>query len=52
MYRGSSLIPKLWIFPLERVTAGGGYGRGAFLAAVKRDREDPWSARKCECRHE
>ena len=27
-------------------------GRGAFRAAVKVDREDGWSARKCECRHE
>ena len=31
--------------------AGGG-GRGAFRSAVKVDREDGWSGRKCECRHE
>jgi hypothetical protein len=27
-------------------------GRGAFRSAVKVDREDGWSGRKCECRHE
>jgi hypothetical protein len=27
-------------------------GRGAFRSAVKVDREDGWSERKCECRHE
>ena len=27
-------------------------GRGAFRSAVKVDREDGWSVRKCECRHE
>ena len=37
--------------PVEEAE-GAGYGRGAFCAAEKPDREDRWSAQKSECRNE
>ena len=37
---------------VDRRVAGSSYGRGALCAAAKPDREDWWSAHKCECRNE
>src|SRR5207249_4219413 len=45
---GLRAAPKLWVAS----ALGGCSGRGAFRGAGKGDREDSWSARKCECRHE